>query len=960
MPENGTAPVKLSLPLVRAPQLRTPRSSTNSPQEFQQDIFKELREDDELIVIARGLGLLRIVTNLLHSYDAAGNSLVILVGADERENGWIGEALAEHAAISGANKCKGLALINTDLMTVERRQELYARGGVFSITSQILIVDFLSGVLEPSVVTGLVVLHAEKIVATATEAFIVRAYRQKNKTGFLKAFSDAPEPLTSGFSPLSSTLRNLFLRKPSLYPRFHVTVAKSLEGKRKAEVIELEVPMTDAMREIQSAVLECISVSIGELKKGNPGLDMEDWNEDSALHKNFDAIIRRQLNPVWHRTSFRTKQIVRDLAILRSILQYLLSYDAVSFNRYLDTVLAASSPPPGSNRQNQSPWLFLDAAHSIFDTAKRRVYTGRMADGDTFHAAHGIPDSLHPVLEELPKWALLSEILDEIERDMYFNPQPEDQSNATILIMCGDRSTCRQIREYLQSMWTIPNQDKDAENDDGNEFAAQRPSAKSMMRKKLRNYLLWKRDFTKLATSLFQENQKAISGFTDHRKAGGEKLRGAAPPSKRRRIRGGAHQANVISRAANSIVPLAGDKDSHLASLMADLAPTEAEAAQKGEIGADPLEDMDEYFELYDMKDLIVVHPYDGDMDEHVLAEIKPRYVIMYEPDAAFIRRVEVYRSSHGDRGVRVYFMYYGNSVEERRYLDAVRREKDAFTKLIRERGSMAMTFTHEGANLDPQEAFLRTVNTRIAGGGRLTATAEPPRVVVDVREFRSSLPSLLHGRTMVIVPCMLTVGDYVLTPEICIERKSVTDLISSFASGRLYHQAEVMLQHYKVPMLLIEFDAQRSFTLEPFADLSSAVGSAALQNTDLHTKIVQLTLAFPRLKIIWSSSPFQTAEIFEELKRMQEEPDPVKAVSIGLNSHGDDEEGAGKTFAQTPVDMLRMVPGVTPKNLGKLLIETESLIEIANMDEEELGVMIGKEAARPITRFFGRSVFDE
>lgn len=74
-------------------------------------------------------------------------------------------------------------------------------------------------------------------------------------------------------------------------------------------------------------------------------------------------------------------------------------------------------------------------------------------------------------------------------------------------------------------------------------------------------------------------------------------------------------------------------------------------------------------------------------MDEHVLEELRPRYIIMYEPDAAFIRRVEVYRSSHQERNVRVYFMYYGESVEEQRYLSAVRREKDAFTKLIHERG---------------------------------------------------------------------------------------------------------------------------------------------------------------------------------------------------------------------------------------------------------------------------------
>jgi DNA excision repair protein ERCC-4 len=93
----------------------------------------------------------------------------------------------------------------------------------------------------------------------------------------------------------------------------------------------------------------------------------------------------------------------------------------------------------------------------------------------------------------------------------------------------------------------------------------------------------------------------------------------------------------------------------------------------------------------------------------------------------------------------------------------------------------------------DPQEAFLRTINTRIAGGGRLAATAQPPRVVVDVREFGSSLPLFFMG-AMVIVPCMLTVGDYILSPNICIERKSIKDLISSFKDGRLYNQTETML----------------------------------------------------------------------------------------------------------------------------------------------------------------------
>ena len=370
------------------------------------------------------------------------------------------------------------------------------------------------------------------------------------------------------------------------------------------------------------------------------------------------------------------------------------------------------------------------------------------------------------------------------------------------------------------------------------------------------------------------------------------------------------------------------------------------------------------------MRDLIVIHPYDGDQDEHVLEEIRPRTVIMYEPDAAFIRRVEVYRSSHTARSVRVYFMYYGSSVEEQRYLSAVRKEKDAFTRLIKEKSNMAITITHDTSALDPQEQFLRTINTRIAGGGRLTATASPPRIIVDVREFRSSLPSLLHGAAILVIPCMLTVGDYILSPTICIERKSVRDLISSFKNGRLFNQVETMLQHYKHPMLLIEFEQTKAFTLDPFADAHSSTSTLSSASAgdpkDLQSKLVLLTLAFPRLKIIWSSSPYQTAEIYAELKKLQEEPDPIKAVQVGLDAsaiaasgHGTEREG-GQMFNQTPLDMLRCVPGITGKNMDRLVLEVGSIVEVSNLSVEDLDPLVGREVGRRVHRFFNRSVFDD
>jgi ERCC4-type nuclease len=51
-------------------------------------------------------------------------------------------------------------------------------------------------------------------------------------------------------------------------------------------------------------------------------------------------------------------------------------------------------------------------------------------------------------------------------------------------------------------------------------------------------------------------------------------------------------------------------------------------------------------------------------------------------------------------------------------------------------------------------------------------------KVIVDMREFRSELPSILHKRNIQVDPVTLEVGDYILTPEICVERKSISDLI--------------------------------------------------------------------------------------------------------------------------------------------------------------------------------------
>ena len=74
-------------------------------------------------------------------------------------------------------------------------------------------------------------------------------------------------------------------------------------------------------------------------------------------------------------------------------------------------------------------------------------------------------------------------------------------------------------------------------------------------------------------------------------------------------------------------------------------------------------------------------------------------------------------------------------------------------------------------------------------------------------------------------------VGDYILSPEMCVERKSISDLKGSFISGRLYHQAEVMSRNYKTPILLIEFERDKAFALHSVSEIGADISVSHLQS---------------------------------------------------------------------------------------------------------------------------------
>ena len=124
--------------------------------------------------------------------------------------------------------------------------------------------------------------------------------------------------------------------------------------------------------------------------------------------------------------------------------------------------------------------------------------------------------------------------------------------------------------------------------------------------------------------------------------------------------------------------------------------------------------------------------------------------------------------------------------------------------------------------------------------------------------------------------------GDYILTPALAVERKSLPDLRQSLQSGRLLAQATAMAKHYTTAALLIEFDGDKPFSLAPPPDPGAAPDSAARSTP---ARLALLVLHCPRLRLLWARSPHAAAGIFKALKAGAAAGEPNAEATMSQSS---------------------------------------------------------------------------
>ncbi|XP_069012118.1 DNA repair endonuclease XPF [Embiotoca jacksoni] len=859
--------------------------------EFETEMFLSLFGCDGLLVVAEGMGLDRILLQFMRVYSEEG-SLVLLLNTTTPEQ----EYLTEQLRVEGVTHLP--RTVTSDVQSAER-YDVYTEGGVLFVTSRILVVDFLTDRIPAHLISGILVYRAHKIIESCQEAFILRLFRQKNKTGFIKAFTDKATAFSSGFCQVERVMRNLFVKKLYLWPRFQASVNTALD-RHKPDVVELHVSLTPAMRAIQSSILDIMGACLKELKRYNPTLEAEDFSLENTLGNAFEKSIRHYLDPLWHQLGSKTKGLVQDLKVLRVLLLYLTQYDCVTFLNLLES-LRSSQKIFGAN----SGWLFLDSSTSMFVNTRSRVYripdskkklrVG--AEAEKPKSASEVKREL--VLEKSPKWEALTEVLEEIEREN----KSSQQEAGRVLICASDDRTCAQLQQYIRH---------------GSGWLLNRLYARTV----------GKRDSAAASAFEMDSNKKGKSW-------GKRGAKGKEPaqkkPTKITKSKGrpSLTLTQMMGKEEAAVLGSSGDEDELTEE-------DEGEEELKLDLSSDA------YYGIL-KEPLTVIHPLKGCTDPHsltrVLHEVEPSFVVLYDAELSFVRQLEVYKANRPGKPLRVYFLIYGGSTEEQKYLTALSKEKKAFEHLIREKATMVVPQEREGRedtnldlarNLEPANA---TTNTRKAGGQE--QPTEPSRVIVDMREFRSELPSLLHRRGLDIDPVTLEVGDYILTPDTCVERKSVSDLIGSLQSGRLYTQCLSMTRYYRKPVLLIEFDPAKPFSLTARSDFRHEISS-----NDVSSKLTLLTLHFPRLRILWCPSPHATAELFLELKKGQSEPDASAAQAVTAES--DTVAESADLYNPGPYDFLMKMPGVNTKNYRALIKNADSLADLLKLTQDKLAEILG------------------
>jgi DNA excision repair protein ERCC-4 len=170
--------------------------------------------------------------------------------------------------------------------------------------------------------------------------------------------------------------------------------------------------------------------------------------------------------------------------------------------------------------------------------------------------------------------------------------------------------------------------------------------------------------------------------------------------------------------------------------------------------------------------------------------------------------------------------------------------------------------------------------------------------VVVDERERNSGVPGFLMGRGVRVDFSTLEVGDYIVSPDVAVERKTVHDLVMSIYDGRIFEQAQRLSASFSRPVLIVEGDLYEIHQVA--RNPNSVLGALASLAVN------------ERLAVLPSPSPEDTASLIYFMAKQAVQPREGLPLLPRVRKNQD--------LAHLQLAIVGALPGVGPKLALRLL----------------------------------------
>ncbi len=273
--------------------------------------------------------------------------------------------------------------------------------------------------------------------------------------------------------------------------------------------------------------------------------------------------------------------------------------------------------------------------------------------------------------------------------------------------------------------------------------------------------------------------------------------------------------------------------------------------------------------------------------------------VVFYEPVPSEIRMIQRRgRTGRFGKG-RVIVLIAKDTRDEGFYWAARAKEKKMHNTI------KVIQKTFNGQKLDSQTTL-----------GKYMAPEERVLVWVDSREGKSSIASILEEKNAMVKVRTLEVGDFMLSDDVIVERKTVEDFLSSMVDGRLFNQLVLLSSNCNSPLLLLEGSIEDLFALRDIHE--NAIRGA----------LISIATNY-RVPIIFTRDINETAQYLITIaKREQLAKDKDIRLRVGRK---------GLTLAEQQRFIVESFPSIGPTLAKALLGKFGSIKSIVEADEKKL-----------------------